>query len=360
MEKKNSVGIVVTNDIINDSRVKKIASSLSTEYSVIAIGVMKKDTRDLESGSYVSKRIRLTKKNKFAKYLQFVIGAIRSLKHVDIVHCNDIDTLPIGILLKMLYSTKVVYDAHELESGKNGMSPFKSKVNWVVEFIFIRFVDLFVTVNASIMNYYCKNFSINESIIVSNYPKFKLVRPTNSDGGSLKFLYLGGFSVGRGLESLIEVFKNISSYKLDIVGYGPLKSTLTQSVEGVKNIRVLDPVPMETIAQFANSYDMGFCIIENTCLSYQYAAPNKFFEYVMASLPVICNDLVEVAPIVRKNQIGLIVDNSVVSIIENLLKLDFAAINEMKDRLDDTLKKEFSWETQEVILLTGYRKLLNA
>jgi glycosyltransferase involved in cell wall biosynthesis len=51
----------------------------------------------------------------------------------DVIHCHDTLVLPIGFFLKFFLGKKLVYDAHELESNKNGQSKFLSKVTLLIE-----------------------------------------------------------------------------------------------------------------------------------------------------------------------------------------------------------------------------------
>ena len=40
----------------------------------------------------------------------------------EVIHCHDTLVLPIGYLLKKIKKSKLIYDAHELESNKKGQS----------------------------------------------------------------------------------------------------------------------------------------------------------------------------------------------------------------------------------------------
>ena len=86
--------------------------------------------------------------------------------------------------------------------------------------------------------------------------------------------------------------------------------------------------------------------------------PNKLFEYAMAGLPVIVSNVKEMRVFVKKNQMGVVVeDYSIASLneaIERLLSMDLAALkqNAKKAALNN------SWERQEEKMQTTYQKLL--
>jgi len=350
------LGVLVTNDIKNDSRVKKFSETLSRNFDVKTIGIDKKKGL-YSNNNHKVVLISLRSSNKIFKYIEFAFKSIKELKECKIVHCNDIDTLPIGIVLKFMYSVKLVYDAHELESKKNGMSSFMSYSNYLIEKLLIRYVDLFITVNKSISIYYKQNFKIKDCAVIPNYPFYFETKPNFNDSGTLNFLYLGGISKGRGLEFLVNFFIENSKYNFDIIGYGQLEKIISEKTQKYHNIRVLDPVAMIDIPLVASKYDMGFCIIEKTCLSYELSLPNKFFEYIMGCLPVISNDLIETSKIIEKHNIGKITKLSSNHLLNIINDLSSVKINDMKKRINSEMRKKYSWEIIEKKIYSLYDKL---
>jgi hypothetical protein len=66
---------------------------------------------------------------------------------VEVAHCHGLSSLPIGILLKWFSGSKVVYDAHELETEREGMSQLRRKLSKIAEKFFIRWIDSIVVVS---------------------------------------------------------------------------------------------------------------------------------------------------------------------------------------------------------------------
>ena len=66
----------------------------------------------------------------------------------DIIHCNDLDTLLVGIVAKVRFGSRVVYDAHEFypESHAGGRW-LDTKLLTALERFLIRKADAVVTVN---------------------------------------------------------------------------------------------------------------------------------------------------------------------------------------------------------------------
>lgn len=106
---------IVLNPYINDSRVIKETQTLRKagyEVSVVALHDGREGLAEYEVMDGVAvHRIRLVSKSwsklppvQVLKYIEFCVRAICEIK-ADIVHCNDLNALPVGYILKsmMLY-----------------------------------------------------------------------------------------------------------------------------------------------------------------------------------------------------------------------------------------------------------------
>ena len=89
-----------------------------------------------------------------------------------IVHCHDVGTLPIGVLLKYRLKCDLVYDAHEIyEEVAQGTSAHKRWCGLVHRFC-QNYVDSFITINASIAKWYAKNYDqLPKAVIIMNSAK---------------------------------------------------------------------------------------------------------------------------------------------------------------------------------------------
>jgi glycosyltransferase involved in cell wall biosynthesis len=117
-------------------------------------------------------------------------------------------------------------------------------------------------------------------------------------------------------------------------------------------------VPTNVLLNYTASADVGVALIQNTCLSHNFCMPNKLFEYAMAGLPVLVSNVKEMGAFVKKNQMGLVLENYTVAsldeTIERLLSMDLVVLrqNAKKAALDN------SWEHQEKKMANVYKKLL--
>ena len=372
-----SVVLFVFNPFINDSRVLKEAISLrNNQFDVTVVahhdsGLEKYEIVQnigVKRVSYLDRKDTTSIVLKVLAYFIYLKESIKYAKEFDILHCNDLNTLPIGFIIKSFYNkkAKILYDAHEYETEMNGLSGIKKKIVKILEKFFIRYVDSVITVSNGIANEYVKLYSIKKPSLVLNAPTFKKILKKDLfreifgiNKNQNIFLYQGNLSKGRGIEILIDVFKTMDSKNVIVfMGYGQLASLLSDTAEKCSNIYFHKAVSNEILLNYTCSADFGISTIEDTCLSYHYCLPNKMFEYIMAEVPVIVSNLPEMRKIVSDNNLGIVANsNSVAGLkkaIEEAMLLDKQVIN----RNLKNAKEIYSWERQEAVLINVCKGLL--
>ena len=242
-------------DINSDSRILKEMNSIAnmnSNINVSGIGVrldeeMHKTKENCKIDIY---SIRLKSRN--WRFLPTVIRHSCSLIELTlkmifkalilkpkILHCHDTLVLPLGVIIKLLTGSKLIYDAHELESNRNGLSTTLGKMTLFAEKLLWRFVDNLIVVSPSISTWYQENIGEKSTEIIMNAPvleenklydkndKSYFRNKFNIPESSKIFLYIGILGIGRGIELIVESFKknNLSSH-LIFLGYGELKNTL--------------------------------------------------------------------------------------------------------------------------------------
>lgn len=110
---------------------------------------------------------------KFPKPVRFIGFQYRCSKvigeHVDVVHCHDLDTVLLGILLKRKTGCKLVFDSHEYYLWMLG---WPEKVLypyfWLLQRIAQRFVDVLIVISPTMREYFEENYHFKEIVIVRN------------------------------------------------------------------------------------------------------------------------------------------------------------------------------------------------
>ena len=152
MQKNINVVVFVLNNFMNDSRVLKEAITLHKNGCHVTVVALHEEPlaeheiiNDIKIHR-ISLRSRLWPKYRLVqifKYLEFVYRSIKKYRKADIFHCNDLNTLPIGVIIKCLFNrkTKIVYDAHEYETETNGLHGIEKDIKIWLECVLIKYAD---------------------------------------------------------------------------------------------------------------------------------------------------------------------------------------------------------------------------
>lgn len=378
MINKLRVTSIVFNNFKNDSRVLKEAISLqSNGFSVNVVALHEDPLEEREKlGDVLVHRIKLTtrkwSKNTFVqifKYIEFLFRFCKEYRNSDILHCNDLGTLPVGVFVKFLFNRKVkiVYDAHEYEIHiLSNQSQRSIKLAFYLERFLIKYADKVITVSDSIANEYVRLYGISKPVIVLNCPSY--VNAPKHDlfrkelgirQDQTIFLYQGGLSKSRGIEMLIEAFTTANDDKNVIVfmGYGPLESNIRKHAEIHNKIFFKQAVSPKILLEYTASADYGILFYEDSCLNHRYCSPNKMFEYLMAGIPIVTSNLVEIKKIVQQYSVGIVAEintnSGFIDAIEKIKKLNH---NLLLNNVDQA-RKIFTWEAQEKVLLQAYEEM---
>ena len=305
---------------------------------------------------------------KALKYLEWILKIFFRFKkkNIHIVHCHSLSSLLIGALFKTFEKSKIIYDAHELETERNGWSGIIKVMSKILERILMYYVDHIIVVSDSISEWYKNQYNLKEVYVIKNIPYRQdsrgicsniIKKRFNIQDNEILFLYQGSLNKGRGIEILLNVFSKADKNKhIVFMGYGTLEDVLKTYEINCSNIHLHPLVNPEEIIYYSACADVGISLIENTCLSYKYSLPNKIFEYIFSGLPLIVSDLPDMGKIIDDFRCGwkvLINEKSVENLIESISKENI----EKKRKNVLSCKDNFGWHIEEKKLLMIYRNL---
>jgi len=284
------------------------------------------------------------------------------------VHCHSLSPLPAAVWAARRLGVPLVYDAHELETERNGLRGLKQKVDRWVERRLIRYCDAVIVVSDSIADWYARAYRIERPAVVRNIPDVRnqtspedrgiLRRRFGIKDEALVFLYQGGLFVGRRIEQLLRVFAQAGPTRhVVFMGYGELEGLVREAAAQYSNIHFLPAVPPGDVLRHTVGADVGLVGVENICLSYFYCLPNKFFEYLLAGVPVLANDWPEMGKVVREQGCGWLVGEGEADWLAVVQRLRRAEVEAARTRAREAAR-HFSWENEEKVLLSVYRRLL--
>jgi glycosyltransferase involved in cell wall biosynthesis len=270
--------------------------------------------------------------------------------------------LPIGALIKWIRGTALIYDPHELETERINLRGTSQKVSRFIERKLIYAADQTIVVSKSIQRWYKETYNLKNVFLLRNIPvytkpddqKSTLKEQLQISVDEILFIYQGLLMNGRSIGLYLEVFKRLDPvYHIVFMGYGPLEAEVQAAAGEHSNIHYQPAVSPEKIISYSSGCDIGLHVPENICLSYYYSLPNKFFEYIVADLPLIVSNFPDMSEIVGKYDIGWTVDVSEDALLDCIKSLDRNSIARKKKNLS-ACKASFTWQSEEKVLLEVY------
>jgi glycosyltransferase involved in cell wall biosynthesis len=375
----HSVLHITHTNVATDSRIlKEIASIVEVgKYKVSAIGVTDSidSSRIIDGAEYWPVPIMSSELAFLPRGIRYSLGileftvraVVKGLRaRPKIIHCHDTFALPAGRILKALTDGKLVYDAHELESDKNGQTRALSRATLMIERVCWQAVDLLVTVSHSIEDWYHDNLGNKASIVVLNSPVFDSKSASTLHRGAYLaqhfgiplneriFLYLGLIDSGRGIATCLEVFANSGrAAHIVFMGSGRMVEEVIAYAKRYPNIHYHPAVKHDEVVNIAKSADYGVCLLENVSLSDYLCLPNKLFEYAFSGLPVLASRFPEISRAVDLYSLGVCCDPDRQSVARALAKV----MTEPLTRVTSDLR-DLSWASQGERILLAYDELM--
>lgn len=371
--KKQRVIVSVINDLNTDQRVHKICTFIENQgYEVFLIGRVLKSSQKMEARSYRTKRFRMffEKGPLFYAWFNFRLFWFLLFRRADILVSNDLDTLLPNYLVSRIRRRKLIYDSHEyFTEVPELISRPKVKAVWerIERFVFpkLQFVS---TVNDSIAQKYFEKYGITLKVVRNVSPLWKPSTVKSKaelgipEGKHILIMQGAGLNVDRGVEEAIRMMPHLENCALIIVGDGdiiPDMKTLVSTEKWDDRVFFYGKRPYQELLQFTQQADLGLSFDQPTNPNYLFSLPNKVFDYIHTSTPILCSNVVEVSKLVRKYRIGEVITDfdpltlakQVQQVLENP-----ALIAEWKANCALAAEKE-NWEAEVGQLASFYPKV---
>ena len=315
---------------------------------------------------YKTNRMKLFFNKGFLFYAEYNIRLFCKLLFLkkDILLANDVDTLLPNYLISRLFRKKLIFDSHELFSEIPELvnRPTIKRIWQMIEKSIIPNIKNGITVSESIVNYYKQKYN-SQFEVIRNVPFRTSVEQGEFpfDRGNKKIiLYQGSVNVGRGLELMIDAMPLIENVLFVIVGEGDITQQLKQKVEENKlsdKVIFLGRIAPESLQMITLLADVGISLEEGLGLNYRYALPNKLFDYIQAQIPVIVSNLPEMITIVKKYDVGIVLQERTTSYLaQQVTKILLEGKEPWKDQLKNA-SEELNWQKESEKLIDFFNNL---
>lgn len=286
------------------------------------------------------------------------------------VHAHDLETLEVGSKISKHLGIPLVYDSHEMASGRNLASKKANLRAKNLEQSLIHFADLVIMASSGYAQRATELYGNINIEVIRNVPKLQTyIDPTlnlseihNIPKEALLLVHQGALLPNRGIEQTIESLILLPNAVLIIIGYGSHASHLHKFAHTLNlsdRVYFHGAVKPSDLIPLASSADVGVCTIVGESDSYRHSMPNKFFEYAQAGIPIIASDYEGMGTVVVHHELGVVCDPlSPASIAVAISKLV-----EDPERYRTCKSNSFhfgqvnTWENEVKILIDAYKAL---
>ncbi len=319
-------------------------------------------------------------KNRLHRMLRTLHIAFLALRQrADLYAFHDPELLPVGVLLKLLTRSRVVYDIHEIvpqqiltkEWLPRPLRFLALKLYQLVERLTLPLLDGLVLVVSSQLKYYPDY----RTQVVMNYPlpNYTSLRlPKDPEAAKRPTLiYAGSIRAIRGLYEMLELVRRLKPSYPEILLrlVGPIVPVAEEvrvrdliSSYGINsNVELQGRVSHPEVHHQISRSDIGLALIHPDP-TYLDALFTKAFEYMMMGKPVVISNTPLWQEIIQETRCGLAVDplnpEAVEAAVLRLLK-DETLCREMGERGREAVLGKYNWDVEGEKLVQFYQELIN-
>lgn len=278
------------------------------------------------------------------------------------IHCNFLDTLPVGIALKRKLKVPLVYDSRDIY-GYMMQATFPV---WIASMFsrmekrLIAKADRIIVVNEP-MKCYFEGIENKPITIIMNCKELVNQEYQPTGNSKLTLLYIGTLHRTRPLERLLNVVKELPGVACIIGGIGQPEyiRMLQEEASRSDNISFIGRVPFDEVLTLTQRSDAVFYLLEPSNMNYRIATPNKLFEAMVCGRPIICTRGTYCGEFVEREEIGLAVDYDEDTLRDAIIRLRDDP--ELRERLGRNALRaaitKYNWQREEEKLLELYAAL---
>lgn len=295
----------------------------------------------------------------------------------DIYHAHDVTALPACYIAACLRRKPLIFDSHELPLPEEMTIRWRwvqILVAWMLHHIIPHCAGV-ITVSPPIAREIQKQYHIPQVVLLRNVPAYRRVPKSDRLRDNLQLhpgtrivLFQGYLQTIRGLDRLIRAAKFLENNIVLVLMGKDIGGAVSQlmslaATEGVaERIKIVPPASYAELLDWTTSADIGVIIYQpDYSLNFRMCLPNKFFEYLMAGLPVLASPLDAISEIVKAYGIGQIVTSLTPADIGaaiNAMLADPIALATMRRNALDAAQEEFNWEKESQGLIHLYSEVL--
>lgn len=241
------------------------------------------------------------------RWTRAAVACHRDLSSSSTLYANDLYCATAAVIAASS-DVRIIYDSHEIQFHRN------RKTGWLrilieagLEQMVMKRADELYVVSEGIACLMKRLYGKlpHTRVIYNDFYSHHDVSPTPFNAPPV-FVYVGRGLSGRMLEVLDRPLVELGT---ELYFY-PLGSALPPHLSGKYWNLGPEEYEQDLLKLVRSRRCLMWCCIENQCLSYSYALPNKFFQALAVGMPVIARRGTYLADLVEKHGLGLVFEES--------------------------------------------------
>ena len=308
--------------------------------------------------------------NSLPNFFRFCAKVLSHVKksHFDLIHCHNLQLLPLGLLLKRLRRVPLIFDSCEPDYFALYPRRLQSTVKFIERFMANRADAILVHNDYQVKKY--RSIGHQSVTLIGSYPtKEMILRPAErpSRNGKVILGRIGSIYQDNGIEEILEGFRLISrtveNVELLFAGrvFDSYQKKFDQLTKGMENkVRVLGAFNCHDMPELYSQIDVSI-IIYHRSLWFKNITPTKFFDSLAMGVPVIVSDMGGLKEIIGQYKCGIVVnERNPEEVAEAIKKMSGsqALRHEMALNGLRAVEENYNWDRMKEKLLNIYRTLL--
>ena len=244
-------------------------------------------------------------------------------QNAQLYHFQDPELLPLGLVLKLIFRMRVVYDAYEdfpsMVANKGSipriLKPLAAKAVDCIEQLAARCLDGVMTADPLTLRR-LSHASRGRKLVFYNFPNLDFFPSPQPCAKRFDVVYRGGLSERAGTYVLLEAMKLLAEKRstpasLLLIGYPDTATAGDQLREHIRafglesSTTIEGRIAHEQMAEALSQARIGVCPLQPV-RKFLLNIPVKIFEFWACGLPVVASDLPPIRPFFRNGHTGFL------------------------------------------------------